>query len=209
MGAFQTNSQPPPPSQAPTGVSLTQVLVSPSLFGETVTLTAQVSSPAGPVHEGTVTFSVAGHSVVASVNASGQATAQLSLPMLTTITPLAVDVSYADNGAAFAGSSSVGTPRYILTDGLLPSTTKPVAAGSQTVADDFFGLLSLSRSYDAQGRLTEVDIDGIPVETFGYNGQGQLAMVGVLGIQAPLAFGLPPQLADVLFQESLGLPLGV
>jgi YD repeat-containing protein len=185
------------------------VLVSPGPSGEAVTLTAQVSSPGGPVAEGTVTFTVAGHTAVAQVNANGQATAQVGLPWLSTGTPLAVGVSYGDTGGAFAPSASSAAARFILTDALLPSATHLRAGGGETVTDDFFGLWSLSRVYDAQGRLTEVDLDGIRLETFAYDAQGQLASVGVLGVQAALPVTLPPQLADVLFQDSLGLPLGV
>jgi YD repeat-containing protein len=179
------------------------------LSGETVTLTAQVSSPSGPVNEGTMTFSLAGQTVVASVNANGQATTQLSLPALTTAMPLTIGVSYSDTGTAFAASATSGSARFIATDALMPSTTKVSAVGGQTITDVLFGLLSLSRSYDAQGRLTEVDLDGIPLETFGYNAQGQLATVGLMGVQLPLPFSLPPQMADLLFQDSLGLPLMV
>ena len=207
IGAFQTQSQ-PPQALLPTSVSLTQVLVTPTLSSEAVTLTAQVSSPGGTVNQGTVTFSLAGHTAVTPVNANGLATAQVSLPGLTTAMPLTIGVSYSDNGAAFAASASSVTGRFIATDALMPSTTHLVAGG-ETITDLLFGLLSLSRSYDAQGRLTEVDVDGIALETFGYNAQGQLAVVGVLGVQVPLPVGLPPQLADLLFQDSLGLPLSV
>jgi YD repeat-containing protein len=201
IGAFQT--------QVPTSVTLTQVLVTPTLSGETVTLTAQVSFAGGPVPEGTVTFSLDGRTVVAPVNASGQATAQVSLPALSTAVPLTIGFSYSDNGVAFTSSATSGTARFIATDALMPSTTNVSSGGGESVTDVLFGLLSLSRSYDAQGRLVEVDIDGIPLETFGYNAQGQLAEIGVMGIQAALPVGLPPQLADLLFQNSLGLPLVV
>jgi YD repeat-containing protein len=210
IGAFQTQTQPPPPpSPQPTSISLTQVLVTPTLSSEAVTLTAQVSSAGGPVNEGTVTFSLAGQMATAPVNAKGQATTQLGLPALTTATPLTIGVSYSDNGTAFAASTTSDSARFIATDALMPSTSKVSAGGGQTITDVLFGLLSLSRSYDAQGRLTEVDLDGIPLETFGYNAQGQLTTVGLMGVQMPLPFGLPPQLADVLFQDSLGLPLVV
>jgi hypothetical protein len=213
IGAFQTQPptpQPPTPSSLqPTSVSLTQVLVTPTLFSETVTLTAQVSSPGGPVNQGTVTFSVDGHTAVAPVNANGLATTLVSLPGLTTTTPLTIGLSYSDNGAAFDASASSRMVRFIATDALMPTTTKSMAGGGESVTDNLFGLLSLSRSYDALGRLTAVSIDGIPLETFGYNAQGQLAVVGVLGVQMPLPVGLPPQLADLLFQDSLGLPLMV
>jgi YD repeat-containing protein len=201
MGAFQT--------QVPTSVNLTQVLVTPTLSDETFTLTAQVSFAGGPVPEGTVTFSLAGQTVMASVNANGLATVQLSLPALTTATPLTIGVSYSDKGTAFAPSASSGKGHFIATDALVPSTTNVSAGGGETLTDNLFGLLSLSRSYDAQGRLTEVDLNGIPLETFGYNAQGQLAVVGLMGVQLPLPVALPPQLADLLFQNSLGLPLVV
>jgi YD repeat-containing protein len=201
-------SPPPPPGLTPTSVSLTQVLVTPALSSEAVTLSAQVSG-GGTVNEGTVTFSVAGHAAVARVNSNGLATALLTLPALTTGMPLAFGVTYSDNSGAFASSASGGTARFIPVEAVLPSTTKFVAGGGATITDLLFGLLSLSRSYDAQGRLTEVDLDGIRLETFGYDAQGQLAVVGLLSVQLPLLVGLPPQLADVLFQDSLGLPLGV
>jgi hypothetical protein len=91
----------------------------------------------------------------------------------------------------------------------MPTTTNVNASGGETITDLIFGFLSLSRSYDAQGRLMEVDFGSIPLETFAYNAQGQLDAVGVLGVEVPLPFGLPSQLADLLFQESLGLPLVV
>jgi YD repeat-containing protein len=185
------------------------VLVAPTPFGEAVALTAQVISPGGPVAEGTVTFTVGGRTAVAQVNPAGQATAIVGLPALTTGTPLAVGVSYDDNGAAFAPSASGAAARFILADALLPGMTNLSAGGGETITDAFFGLWSLTRSYDAEGRLTEVDFDGIRLETFGYDARGQLAAVGVVGVQVPLPVTLPPQLADVLFQGGLGLPLGV
>jgi YD repeat-containing protein len=207
MGAFQSQPTPPPP--LPTSVSLTQALVAPALSGESVTLSAQVSSPGGPVNEGAVTFSVAGHMAVAPVNANGLATAQVSLPALTTSLPLTIGVTYSDNAAVFASSASIGMARFIAVDALMPSTTNASAGGGETITELPFGVLSLSRSYDAQGRLTEVNFDGIPLETFVYNAQGQLVAIGMLAAHIPLPFGLPPQLADLLFQDSLGLPLVV
>jgi YD repeat-containing protein len=182
------------------------VLVTPALSSETVTLTAQVTSAGGTVAEGTVTFTVAGRTAVAGVSPTGQATAVLTLPGLSTGTRLAIGVSYSDNGGAFAASASSVTVRFIPVDTLLPSRTSLASGGGETVTDLLFGLFSLSRVYDAQGRLTEVDFNGIPVETFGYNAQGQLAVIGVFGVQVPLPVALPPELADLL---SLGVPLGV
>jgi hypothetical protein len=133
----------------------------------------------------------------------------VSLPGLSTGTRLTIGVSYGDNGGAFAASASSETVRFIPVDALLPSRTSFIAGGDETITDLLFGLLSLSRVYDAQGRLTEVDFNGIPLETFGYNAQGQLVVVGVLGVQVPLPVALPSQQADLLFEDSLSLPLGV
>jgi uncharacterized repeat protein (TIGR03803 family) len=161
-------------SQAPTVINLNQVQVTPGLNGQTATLTAQVSSPSGPVNAGTLSFSMAGQTVSATVNGNGQATAAVQVPAFTTSQPLIIGLGYSDKGGVFAASSSSATVSFNLLEGLLPSTTSFNPSGGQTITDTLFGLPALERFYNALGQLTSVDLLGFPVVMLNYNSQGQL-----------------------------------
>jgi uncharacterized repeat protein (TIGR03803 family)/YD repeat-containing protein len=170
-----------PAPAAPTTVAVTRVDVKPGLSQETATITAQVSSPAGAVNAGTVTFTLDGRSAAAGVNGSGQATASVSLPALATGGKQTVTVSYSDAGA-FAASTGSATAFFGPLDAFVPSTVAFPSGGGQTVTDTLFGLLAREKSFDAQGRLTEVSFDGVALETFRYDSQGRLVGASFAGV---------------------------
>jgi hypothetical protein len=96
-----------------TSVAVASPVVTFSLNGQTVTVTATVaSSNGGAVHEGNVTFTVNGvTSATAAVNGAGQAAAALHLPAGLALGTYTLTASYADNTNAngainFAASSS-------------------------------------------------------------------------------------------------------
>jgi YD repeat-containing protein len=206
----------PPSVTSPTSVRLIQVLVTPGFSGETAKLTAQVSSPAGSVNEGAVAFTFDGHTASATVNGSGKATTDVSLPAWTTLRPLSVGLTYSDATGVFAPSSSSTTAQFNLLDTFLPSKVRVDTAGNETVTEAVFGL-TLGRSYDAQGRLTAVSINGIDLAAFSYNGQGQLTLVRLAGVPwVGLAYNdlgqltalVSPGFAELFFYTPQGLPIG-
>jgi YD repeat-containing protein len=165
---------------APTALALARVVVTPTLLGETETLTALVTGPSGPVTGGTVTFTVAGRTATATVK-DGLATASLSLPPLATSGPQAVSAAYDDGAGPFAPSADSRALFFTPVEALVPSVVRLNALG-ETVTDLLFGMLSLSWSYDAQGRLTAVAMDGLTLWAFGYDGQGRLASIDLFGL---------------------------
>jgi uncharacterized repeat protein (TIGR03803 family)/YD repeat-containing protein len=201
---------------ASTSVALTGVQVTPSLSGETVALAAQVSSPAGTVNQGTASFSVAGRTVSAPVNANGQATASIGLPAFTTVRPLTFVVDYTDASDFAASSGALNVP-FIPIDALLPSSVSPGGGGAQTVTDSLFGLLALGRTYNAQDQLTGLSVDGVALVRFAYNPQGQLTSLSIGDMQllalsynsrGQLTSVLSPALTEVFFYTPQGLFIG-
>jgi hypothetical protein len=200
-----------------TSVNLQLVLVTPSLPAASVTVTAQVSSPAAAVSEGTVSFTLAGQTVSAVVNGNGQATASLTLQPLTTSRPLTVGVAYSDAAGAFSGSSSSSQAPFAFPEAILPGTTRFDASGAAAVTDTIFSLLSLTRSYTAPGQLTDVGFNGLPLLTFQYNSQGQLTLVQFAGIpvevlnynaQGQLTSVVTPGFTSLFFYGAQGQLLG-
>ncbi len=166
-----------PAAPASTAINLTQIQVTPGLSGETVLLTAQVAGPNGAVHEGVVTFGMAGQTATAAVSGNGEAVAVLNLPMLTTAQTQTIRVSYGDPKGNLTASTTAATIPFTPIDAFLPSTTRLDSNRSQTITDTLFSIFSLTRSYNAQGLLTEIDFDGVPVAIFTYSGAGQLTSV--------------------------------
>ncbi|MGH7223115.1 MAG: Ig-like domain-containing protein, partial [Gemmataceae bacterium] len=92
-----------------TVVQLSTFTVVPNLLNGTaqVTLTAQVSNPAGSVNEGSVTFTFAGHSAQATVR-NGTASVQLTVPLLSVMVNQTVSLAYASSGGFGPGAATVG-----------------------------------------------------------------------------------------------------
>ncbi len=161
-------------------IQLLNVSVAPSLFSFTATetLTAHVSSTGNSVHQGTVTFSLAGKTLSAAVNGNGDASVQLTLPLLNVFAPQGVGVSYGDASGDLTSTNANNTLRWLPINAILPSTAQLAANGSQTI--DVLGSL-LTFTYDPQGRLTALSFEGIQFN-FIYNDLNELTQVTVNGI---------------------------
>jgi hypothetical protein len=120
---------------AATTIQLTTVHITPNLLNLSalVTLTAQVSNPAGTVNEGLVTFTVAGLSVQGTVH-NGTANAQVVIPLLRLLLPMNIPATYADNSVpALFGPGNAVTPPVVfnLLNLLLPSVVTLTPGGGE------------------------------------------------------------------------------
>jgi hypothetical protein len=143
-----------------------------------VFLVAQVTSPAGKVTTGSVTFTIAGQPpVTVSVNIDGEGSALVTIPAGTAAGSYAITATYADQGNAiggsnFAGSSASGT----LT--IKPAATRVTASGSTTYR----------AGSDQQVRLTARATSGggnvvnAGTVTFTYAGQTVIGQVNSQGV---------------------------
>ena len=147
------------------------------------TLTGQVTSPGTAVSEGTVTFTIAGNSVTAHVDAQGRVIASLPLKSLAINSIQSISSRYSDAagnfGPSFAGNGFTITPSSVL---FPPSATAVTADGWQLAAADFFGdspVIQMDQQSnatgftygaftgqfvrDSHGGLLNVTIDGAPL----------------------------------------------
>jgi hypothetical protein len=161
-------------------IQLTGVTVVPNLlaFNQTETIAVHVSGPGG-VNQGTVTFSVDGKSVSASVNANGDATASLTLPLLTAASPQSISASFSGPNRLSAGVSQ--TALWDALNDLLPSVDTFSADGSQSVQSYVLGLPLLDFLYTMQSRLTEV-VFGLHLLSWNYSYSGVLTVVTLDGM---------------------------
>jgi hypothetical protein len=161
---------------ANTTTQITTASIAPNYSNLTVTeyLAAHVSS-GSPVTSGTITFSLSGQTITANVDGSGNASATLTLPMLTLIGPQNISINYADSAHNLNSSSSAQTASWQLSNPLIPTTTKFTDKG-EVVTIDLFGLLITFTN----GVLTEMDFNGIDV-VFVYSASNQLIGMTVDG----------------------------
>jgi YD repeat-containing protein len=101
-------------ASATTQLSATNVTTEYHIGTNTVTVTANVTSPAGTVTSGNVTFSVAGVTPVTASVVAGVATTTLTLPAQFALGNYNINAAYADatnsnNTVNFVGSSGTGT----------------------------------------------------------------------------------------------------
>jgi hypothetical protein len=141
---------------AAAAIQFISVTIVPNLFAlnQTETIAVHVSGPGGIVNQGTVTFTVDGHSVSAAVNGNGDATASLTLPLLAAAFPQSITASF--NGPDRLPATAMQTALWGLVDALLPAIDTFAADGSQSVQSYLFGLPLLDFLYSSSGRLTEV-----------------------------------------------------
>jgi hypothetical protein len=164
------------------GAQLTQLSLTPNFLAQTVTetLTCHVSSST-PVHQGTVTFTLSNFSVSANVDANGNATASLNLPMLGLemelggfltsnnvlaslalpmlglIVPQVIGISYQDPGNNPMASTDMEAALWSPINVVLPSTATFGPSG-QIVTANLYGAGLFSCIYDAEGLLQEMNI---------------------------------------------------
>jgi hypothetical protein len=137
LGAFQFVPPPPAPPAPRTfsSVQITSVSNRPGLVpGDPIeTISVHVTGASG----GTVTFTLDGQSVSAAVDANGNATVTLDLPLLAVILPQSITTDY--NGAS-SSSSTTTTAFWNLLDALLPALDTFLADGTQLLQFSFFGI---------------------------------------------------------------------
>jgi hypothetical protein len=133
-----------------TTVTITKVHMTPGFFTVMESVTAQVTSPSGPVDGGIVTFDIGGTQVQASVN-NGTATATAMVGA----SAHGVSASYTNSGALFAGSVT-SVPVFLnVFNELLSGMVILESDGSEMVTLDFFGI-PLVFMYNSSGGLTGI-----------------------------------------------------
>jgi hypothetical protein len=128
-----------------TTIHITGLTLSGGFGSPTATVTAQVSSPGGPVTGGVVTFDVGGSTVQAGVS-NGIASASVSVPPGTS---LGISATF-NGGSAFAPSSAALTAILNFLAEFFPATVSFGADGSEVLSIDFFGI-PLVYTYPAGG----------------------------------------------------------
>jgi hypothetical protein len=121
---------------------------------ETETISVHVSSPSGTVNQGTIQFTVDGQSVNASVDAHGNATANLSVPLKTTDSPQSISAAFSDPN--FLPDTLTQIARWTLWNKGLSSVDTFAADGSQSVQSLLDGLPWLDFLYTPSGQLEKV-----------------------------------------------------
>ncbi len=141
---------------ATAAIQFTAVTLVPNLFAfnQTETIAVHVSGSGGVVNRGRDTFSVDGHSVSAAVDGNGDATASLTLPLLTATFPRSITASF--SGQNRLPTNPTQTAVWGPMDVLLPSIDTFAATDAQSVQSYLFGLPLLDFLYSSSGRLTEV-----------------------------------------------------
>src|SRR5262249_4178773 len=140
---------------AAASIQLTSVTVVPNLLAlnQTETINVHVSGPGG-VNQGTVTFSVDGHSVSAAVDGNGDATAHLTLPLLTAVFPQSIQAAF--SGPNRSPTNATQDAFWNVLNMLTPAVSTLAATGGQSVQSFLLGLPLCDFLYSPSGRLTEV-----------------------------------------------------
>lgn len=138
----------------------------------TETVTAHITSST-LVDRGTVTFTLSGQTITTSVDANGNATIVLTLPMTALLNPQLIGAAYADTGHNLTSSSDTEVASWQESTPLLPTSA---GFSPNSVTMDLFGLLITFTN----GVLTEIDYGSIHVD-FIYSAGG-LAQITVDGV---------------------------
>jgi hypothetical protein len=166
---------------AAASIQLTSIQVVPNLLAlnQTETFNGHVSAPGGVVNAGTVTFSVDGHSVSAAINGNGNATASLTLPLLSAAFPQSIDAVF--SGLNRLPATATQTAWWEPLDALMSSVATFTADGGQSVQSFLMGLPLLDFLYTAQGRLTQV-VFGPDLLSWDFSYFGGLTVVTLDGV---------------------------
>jgi hypothetical protein len=183
---------------AAAAIQFTNVTRVPNLLAlnQTETITVHVSGP-GVVNQGTVTFRVDGQSINAAVDGNGDATASLTLPLLTAAFPQ--NISAAFNGPNRSSAATTQSVFWNVADILMPAVATFAAEGGQSVQSYFIGLPLLDFLYTGQGQLTEV-VFGPGLLSCDFSYSGALTVIRLDGV-------LPVALIVNTPQGPLMLPL--
>jgi hypothetical protein len=161
-------------------IQFTSVTVVPNLLAlnQTETINVHVSGPGG-VTQGTVTFTVDVHSVSAAVDGNGDATASLTLPLLTGMFPQSISAAF--SGPNRSPTNATQSVFWNAVDMLAPAVATFAADGSQSVQSFLLGLPLLDFLYTAQGQLTKV-VFGPGLLSWDFRYFGPVAVVSLDGV---------------------------
>jgi hypothetical protein len=169
-------------TKAASAVQLSGAIVSGNGSKTAETFTAQVSAPGNAIPAGgQVTFTLGSQHVTATVDASGRAVATLLLPAGSLPGTQTVSVAYADPTGNFQSSSAKQTFGLAPASSVFPVPIGPAPDGSRFLEADFFGL-PLGFLYDQQGRLSGFTY-GAFQGALTYDSNGRLQQVTIDGVQ--------------------------
>jgi hypothetical protein len=147
-----------------------------------VTLTGEVSTPAGVGDEGVMSFTLAGVSGQGSV-VNGAVSVQLTVPLQDAIGDPNVSLVYTDNATSpsFAKSSTSAALQLNIWNALLPSDLTVATDGSQQFQAQLAGQSVLGFAYSSSGLLTQIDVGSLslPVTYTNVSGAGLVTIAGV------------------------------
>jgi hypothetical protein len=139
--------------------TITGVTLTPTFGGLVETITAKVNGPNGPVSGGTVTFSIGGTTVKASVS-NGTAVASVSVSAFTALGPQGITASFGNSGN-FMDSSFSRTAVLNFFSAFFPTSVVVNADGTETVMVDLFFFVPVVFRYNASGSLIGMSIAGV------------------------------------------------
>jgi hypothetical protein len=169
-------------------IQFPSVTIVPNLLAlnQTETIAVHVSGPGGVVNQGTVTFSVNGHSMSVSVDGNGDATVHLTLPLLTAAFPQSIQATF--SGPNRLPATATPTAFWGLMNALLPGAATFAADGGQSVQSFLLGLPLLDFLYSSSGQLMEV-VFGPDVLSWDFRYVGSMAVISVDGV-LPMAIAV-------------------
>jgi hypothetical protein len=147
--------------QQSTTVTITHVSIAPGFGSVSEAVTAQVTSPFGPVNGGVVTFNVAGTLVQAGV-VNGTASAQVRVPASAAGGSQGIGAAFSEVGGAFAASSGSRSVFLNFLSEFFPTVVSIAADGSEVVSISFFGI-PLVFTYNADGVLVALTFGFMPL----------------------------------------------
>jgi hypothetical protein len=142
-------------------VTITQMTLTPGFGVVNEVVTAQVTSPTGPVNGGIVTFNIGGTQVQAAVS-NGTATVSLTVPTGAALGPQGVGASYSNASGLVSSSAASRTAFLNPFSALLSGMVTLQPDGSEVVTVDFFGI-QLTFIYNAAGVLTGAFFGSFPL----------------------------------------------
>jgi hypothetical protein len=147
--------------QQSTTVTITHVSIAPGFGSVSEAVTAQVTSPFGPVNGGVVTFNVVGTQVQAEV-VNGTASAQVRVPASAAGGSQGIGAAFSEVGGAFAASSGSRVALLNFFNEFFPAVVAFNADGSEVLSLDFFGI-PLVFTYNADGVLVALTFGFMPL----------------------------------------------
>jgi hypothetical protein len=178
-------------STAGTSLTLTTVNIVPNLLNgkAQVTLTVQVSTPAGSIGEGVVSVTLAGVSGQGNV-VNGTASVQLTVPILDAIGSPSISLAYTDDPptpASFANGNASTTLYFNIWNALLPTTLTFAADASQQTQAQLAGQSLLGFVFSPSGLLSEINVGSFSLPVT-YNNVSGGVLVTIAGVPWQMNF---------------------